>query len=500
MPEQNLTPLWFHQEEAIKRARNLPSYALHFEPGTGKSRTAIEIIRHRFNTDKRILRTLIFTPPIVVPNFRDEWLKFSKIDRKDVICLLGSGAQRFKTFIQNAFNEKGERRGKVFVLNYQSLLMHDLYAAFKQWQPEITVQDESHVLKNPSSKMAKALSDLVNRYSKPSLRLNLSGTAVLNSPMDLFQQFLILMGGFPTLDSLITGKHITNFFTFRALYFEDKNARFKGRDNYFPCWEAKPSINEVFGRILSVVSMSVKKEDCLSLPGEIDITIPTPLTPQQRRDYDKFEKDMVLNIEGKNYTADIAMVRALRLMQITSGFISGLEQPDNSESQPIRYEYPDTEREKALKELLLSICVENGKKVLCWAVWKQNYATIRKVCVELGLKFIECHGEVSPKDKEIARKTFIEDPSFKVWIGNPLSSGVGINLVVAPYSIWFSRNFSLDQFIQAKARNYRAGQTEKVTHYHLVSSQTIEPEIVEALKNKQDIGELILSKTNLYKK
>jgi SNF2 family DNA or RNA helicase len=490
--------LWDHQKIAIERAKNLPHYALHFEAGTGKTLTAIQIMRDRFNREKRILRTLIFCPPIVCENWREEWRKYTKIDAKDVIVLRGTGVQRLKIFKQHAFDEQGVRRGKVFVTNYESLLMDPLYAELIKWMPEVCIQDESHRMKSPDKKMPKALDKLVNVYSRPKLRLNLTGTSILNSPMDLFMQFKIMMGGFPTLESLVTGKHITNYFHFKNMYFEDKHAQWKGSERYYPNWQPKPSTNDLFGRLLASISMSVNKKDCLDLPDEVDVTIPVPLTPQQRKDYDQFERDMVVNIEGKNFTADIALTRALRLMQITSGFISGLDAPSDQEAQPIKHAYKDTAREDALRELLQDICVEKGKKCLVWAVWKHNYETIKKICEELKIKYVECHGLVSAKGKEQARQTFINDPTAQVWIGHPYSGGIGVNLIVAPYTVWFSRNFSLEQYEQAKARNYRGGQTEKVTHYHLIAQDTIEPEIVEALRNKQNISDLILSKTNVY--
>lgn len=497
---KEISPLWEHQIECIKRADPLPFYALHMGCGTGKSRAAIEIIKNRFNKNKRIMRTIIFTPPIVIETFRSEWFSYTKIDRRDVIALSGRGTQRLKTFLQHAYNEKGERRGKVFITNYESLRMGPLYEAFKLWSPEVSVQDESHRVKNPSSKTAKLLDELLNRFSKPSLRLNLTGTAILNSPLDLFMQIKILAGGFPTLDSLVTGRHITNFFTFRATYFEDRNAKFKGRENYFPAWAPKPSTNELFGRLLASFSMSVTKEQCLSLPDEVDVTIPVPLSAQQRKDYDQFERDAVISLGGDKYTADLALVKALRQMQLASGFISGLTQPDASEAQPIKFVYKDTAREEALKYLLQEICVENGEKCLVWATWVQNYDTIKRICDELGIKYVICNGTVSAKAKEEARKAFIEDPTVKVWLAHPTSGGIGLNLVVAHFAIWYSRNFSLEAFEQARARSHRGGQKHKVTNFHLVAQDTIEVEIVEALKNKQDISELILSKTNLYKK
>jgi SNF2 family DNA or RNA helicase len=492
--------LYEHQKIAIERARNMSSFALHFDVGTGKSLTAIQILRERYNREKRIIRTLIFAPSIVLQNWKEEWKKFTKIEGKNVVVLTGSGALRVKEFKKQCFDERGLRVGRVVVLNYESLLMLPLYEEIKKWQPEIFVLDEIHRCKNPSSKTAKALDELANKHTRPQLRLALTGTPVLNSPMDLFQPIKIMLGGFPTLESLVTGKHIQSFFHFRTLYFEDRNARWKGSQNYFPQWGPKPSTSELFGRLLSSISMSVEKKDCLSLPPEIDVTVPVPLTPEQRKDYDVFEKDLVAQIDGKTFTADIALTKALRLMQISSGFISGLEAPDGAELQPIKYEYQNTARENALKELLTQICVEGGKKAVVWATWANNYATISKVCEELGIKYVRCTGLESGKAKEEARKTFIENPDILVFIGNPLSSGIGINLVVAHYDIWYSRNFSLDQFIQAKARIYRAGQTESVIHYHLVAQDTIELDILDALQSKKNMADVIMAKTNLYKK
>lgn len=499
------TELWAHQKEAIARAKNLPYYALHFEAGTGKTRTAIEIIKERINRERRILRTLIFCPDIVIQNWREEWFKFSNIDKKDVIALTGSGAQRLKIFKQHAYNETGLRRGKIFICNYQSLLMEPLYEEFKKWSPDQFVHDEAHRCKNHQAKMAQALDKLVNVYCQPSLRLNLTGTSILNGPQNLFMQFKILMGGFPTLESMLTGKHITNYYHFQKLFFEDGNAAMKTsarqavREAYFPNWQPKPSTNDLFGRLLASYSMSVTKADCLDLPPRVNITVPVPLTREQRLDYEKFEKDMVLNVEGKNYTADIAMTKALRLMQLASGFISGLDAPDEGEAQPIKHVYKDTNREALLKEYLQEICVDGGKKCLVWSVWQHNYGIIKKVCDELKIKYVECHGLVSSKGKEEARKSFITDPSIMVWLGHPYSGGIGVNLVVAPYTIWYSYNFSREQFEQAQDRNYRGGQTQNVTQYFFTAADTIEPEILDSLQNKKDISDLIMNRTNIYK-
>ena len=79
-------------------------------------------------------------------------------------------------------------------------------------------------------------------------------------------------------------------------------------------------------------------------------------------------------------------------------------------------------------------------------------------------------------------------------IANQGAGGIGINMTEASYSIFFSRNFSLEHDLQAEARNYRGGSEmhQKVTRIDLVSPGTIDELISEALANKQNMAEKIL--------
>lgn len=81
-------------------------------------------------------------------------------------------------------------------------------------------------------------------------------------------------------------------------------------------------------------------------------------------------------------------------------------------------------------------------------------------------------------------------------MGHPGSGGIGINMVIASYSIFYSRNFSLEQDLQAEARNHRGGSEihAKVTRINLIAKGTIDEIVADALKNKVQIGENILNK------
>jgi SNF2 family DNA or RNA helicase len=110
----------------------------------------------------------------------------------------------------------------------------------------------------------------------------------------------------------------------------------------------------------------------------------------------------------------------------------------------------------------------------------------------MKIQWAELHGGIDDKDGEMKR--FRTDENCRILIANQKSGGIGVNLVEAPVSIFYSRNFSLEEDIQAEARNYRGGSTmhEKVTRYDLIATNSIDELIADALENKQALASSIL--------
>ncbi len=483
---------WEHQLEALRRSAELnqfepqdAGYGLFFEAGAGKSGTAINIWRRQCNTRKQFLRTLIFCPPIVITNWKDEYQMNSKVPASDIILLTGEGKRRVKTFTKEAWTESNEPRGKIFVTNYEALLMDDLYKLFLKWQPQAMIFDESHRLKNPKAKRSKFAERLANGNSTIPYKQILSGSPVLKDAMDLFMQFLILDGG-RTLGG--------NFYVFQARYFRDRNAGMQ-RDKYFPRWELMTLAKDGFdaaselNKVIGPRSMSVKKADCLDLPPFIRQVIKVQMSPEQARLYKEMKKDFITTMGDKTVLATLAITKALRLQQIASGYIKDVDGVETT--------LDATPKMEALKELLSEITP--NAKVLVWAVWKNNYEQIRQVCRELKIKFVEIHGEVSETRKNAAVKAINLDPETRVLIGHPGSGGIGVNLIEASYSIFFSRTFSLEHSIQAEARNFRGGSEkhEKITRYDLVCADTIDELVNLKLAQKIELSDNLLRDLSL---
>jgi SNF2 family DNA or RNA helicase len=472
--QNELPELWLHQKQAIGRAHGRSDFALFFEPGCGKTRTLLEIVREHYNREARLLHTLILAPVIVCPNWFDEIKKYTKIDVRKVILLTGPGPRRLKALAQARMKYPD---GFIAVTNYEALVsIKHLYEDILDWAPEVLVLDESQRVKAHNSKRTKAVHAIAR---KTKFRYLLSGTPVLNSPQDLWGQFKAMDNGREFGD---------NFWSFRAKYFVDKNAAWASREKHFPNWQLRPGATEEFNRKIHDNAALAKKSECLDLPPLVRQVLSVEMSPEQKRHYAEMKNEFITFLGDSACTAQLAITKALRLQQIVSGHM-----PLDTEERDV-IEFKDTPREAAFEEALELILEDPKHKALVWMCWKHNYAVARRVCEKLGVEYVEVHGDVSASAKVKAIERFNTDPNCRVYIGHPGAGGVGVNLIQASYAIYYSRSFTLEHDLQSEARNYRGGSEIHacITRIDLVAAGTIDEEIQKALANKVAIGESLL--------
>ena len=462
--------LWKHQREAIARATPMPHYALLMEPGTGKSATLINILRQKFTEHGMVLRTLILCPTVVCDNWKREWVKFSKVPEYRIVVLDGTGKERAK-IINEEINNKTAQSNRIFICNYQTLLMPKVIEALASWGPEVIVADESHRLKTPNAKTTKAAIKLA---SHSTYRYILTGTPVLKSLMDFFSQFKFLDGG-ETFGP--------DFNFFMRHYFYNANANAPAHITW-PEWRVRPNaVKEIQDKVFKK-STYAEKSQCLDLPELVRKKIYVDMSGPQEKAYKQMESLFITYVDGKAVVATIALTMGLRLMQIVSGFV---KTEDGEEKR-----FANNPRLDALRELLSDVAPDH--KVIVWACFKENYGAIKEVCENLKLKAVELHGGTT--DREGSIRAFQEDETVRVLIGNQGAGGIGVNLTAASYAIYFSRNFSLEHNLQSEARNYRGGSEvhKKITRIDLVTKGTIDEQVLDALDSKQAISDSVLRK------
>lgn len=436
----------------------------------GKSPTLVNLLREKYAQHQQVLPTLIVCPQIVIDNWQRELLAHSHIDASQILMLRGSAYERMSDFDQQVTRLK---TAKIVVTNYEGLLMNKLFEKLYAWGPRVVVLDESQKIKSLTSRRTKLC---IKLGQQAMYRYILSGTPIVNSPFDIFSQFLFLDNGETFTD---------NYRTFRSRYFVDHNAG-RPAQSYFPDWRPRMNCMKEINERIYKKAMRVEKKDCLDLPPLIRQQVAIELRDEQQRVYDELRDDSIAEVAGGVVSADMALKRALRLQQVTTGFVK----MDDESIQ----EFKPNPRCLALKELLDQIGPTH--KVLIWAVFKQNYKDIAAVLTDMGINYVEVHGGVSEKDKSAAVDAFNDASSgVRVLIGHPASCGVGVNLARASYAIFYSRDFSLENDLQAEARNYRGGSEihEKVTRIDIVAKDTIDEVVLEALSNKQMISDAIIN-------
>jgi SNF2 family DNA or RNA helicase len=464
---ENLPPLWKHQQEGISMGLKHPDCALLFDLGTGKTRTALEILRARMNEHKKILRTLIIGPSAVVYNWRNEIAKYTKIPLEKVFVLQGSLEQRVKMVRVLPFDS-------VFITNYEAFANVAIRNEFVKKIPEFLILDEAHRVKGPSAQRTKALIAMSDNMSKQLIkyRMILTGTPVLNNEMDLFSQYRILDGG------KRLGK---NFFEFRARYFEDKN-RYMPKHSHFPKWLVKDSSRAILKNLISEISLHASKDECLDLPPFVRVSCPVEMGADQRRAYEDMKKEFLAFCKDGVSVAQLAITKALRMQQILSGF---LKLDDGT-----IHRFNVNPRAKALEETLEDIAYQH--KVIVWSIFHEDHEVVRKVCKELKLPYAELTGEIKDKQEQIDR--FQSDENCRVMIASQAAGGTGVNLTAANYMVYYSRGYSLEHDMQSEARAYRGGSEKhkSITRIDLIAEGTIDTAVLKALQGKKDLSTDIL--------
>ena len=508
-------PLWKHQMEGLneairvyEEAKALPhpemqqaGYALFYEPRVGKTPVAINMLRYLCNRNKARLRTLILCPPRVIQGWKREFEAHSKFPPEHVVLLKGSGERRLKLLKQGVVDG-----AHIFITNYESLLLGPLFEALASYKLEFLVLDESHRLKDKKAKRSKRAEFLANpreatwdegkqrfvmkrngaKYAPP-YKMDLTGSAILGSIMDLYWQFRILDGGetFSYYDYMTRKNEPMTESGFRLTYFTDLN-RGMPKAKYFPKWELKTLKRDGFDSLAEVAkrirhkSMRVERKDVLELPKNEFVTIEIDLSQEQKKLYSEMKRDFITWYKQEAVVARLALTKSIRLLQITSGFVK-------TEDGQEKY-LDENPKKEALKELLEDL-LPSGK-VIIWSVFKENYRQIREVCESLRARVVEVNGEISSSQQDRNIVSFKTDPTCRVLSGHPESGGEGLNLVEARYIIFYSRNHSVKHWIQGWARNQSQDSThENTTTYSLVARGTVDQLAAEHVQSNEKMAD-----------
>jgi SNF2 family DNA or RNA helicase len=351
------------------------------------------------------------------------------------------------------------------------------------------VVDESIRIKGPKSAQTKAMLKLAPYCVR---RTILNGTPVGNNPLDLWAQF-------EYLDPRIIGAK--NFFHFRAAY--AVMGGYLGKQVL-----GFQRLEELQRRIAPYVLRRLK-EDCLDLPAKTYTVREARLTPATWRLYKSMRDECVAFLDQATAaTAPQAVVRLLRLAQITAGFVGGVESidaPDLLTEPIIGSHFPTTSMHEVGSEKLavtlesLADLFETDEprvRVLIWCRFRAELDRLAKAIAERwpDVRVGRIEGRQSETERRSVVSAFQADGDDRmVLLGNPQAGGLGLTLTAAHHVIYASNDYNLVTRLQSEDRVHRPGQRSTVLYTDVIATgpdgqKTIDSIIVTALRKKQDLA------------
>jgi SNF2 family DNA or RNA helicase len=340
----------------------------------------------------------------------------------------------------------------VVVINYDSAWRTPFaeWALKQKW--DLVVADEVHRCKAPGGKASRYLARLGKAAR---CRLGLSGTPMPHSPLDVY-------GYFRFIDATIFGWSYNRFRQHFAVMGGYQNHQVVDYDN----------LDELNRKFYSVAYSCGK--DVLDLPPEMHVTLTCQLGAEARRAYRSLKRNLMAELDAGEVTVANALVKLLRLQQITGGYI----RTDDGEDVQI-----DSAKMNLLRDVLEDI--DPQEPVIVFCRFHKDLEAVNRVADETGRRSLELSGRMD----ELKQWQAGDAPVLAVQID---SGGVGVDLTRARYSIYYSLGFSLGSYEQSLARIHRPGQTRPVEYIHLLAQDTVDEQVMAALARRSDVVNSVL--------
>ena len=482
--------LYTHQKVMYNMTVQMDKCAILAKAGTCKTGPYLWAIDTRIKRNI-IKKVLIVTLKACCPNIVDE-IKIQAPHLTSVILKGGRG--RCDKILNKKFNDKSHNHDyNIYITNYESMFsIYDLMEGYF----DMVICDEAHRLGNPGSRITNSI---IEPFDLVKYKAIVTGTLDANNYMSFFMPYRFL--GPDVLP-------YANYYKFRSIYF-----RTVDRNGFI--WKPNPGIEDKIRDIQSKISVYFDIEECMDLPGIMNIKRYCEMTPRQTRDHGRLEEELMTEFACKlcnkkdkcsmfnesvdaedilcdgNLVLKNIMTKSIKLNQIASGFLRGEVEAGNI------IEYPDNPKADLLRDELLSI---GNEKVIIW--------TTHIPVKDMIINTIE-------SEKELRKRKYLtvfgNDDAFKIvekfkhedyglLVANQAKGGVGLNITQSHYEIFWNNDYSYIKRDQAIGRQYRGGQKEKVFVIDLICKHSVDELILDTINNKRGTADFLVSLVRLCRK
>jgi SNF2 family DNA or RNA helicase len=318
--------------------------------------------------------------------------------------------------------------------------------------------DESQVIKNPTSNIAKAVMQLRSRY-----RITLTGTPLENTTLDLWSQMTFLNPG------LLGGQ--TFFKNEYQIPIEKKQDELKTK-----------KLNAI---IKPFILRRLKSQVATELPEKVENIHYADMAPEQEEKYEEaksYYRHKILDLIDKEGIGNSRMT-----------ILEGLTKLRQISNHPRMVDPSYLSTSGKLEDIIhkLENAIAEGHKLLVFSQFVKHLEIVKENLVAKKIRFSYLDGSTNDRQDQVEK--FNKDPELKVFLISIKAGGLGLNLTEADYVFILDPWWNPAVEAQAIDRAHRIGQRRKVFTYKFITRNTVEEKILLLQKKKLKLSEGLIS-------
>ena len=319
--------------------------------------------------------------------------------------------------------------------------------------------DEMHKMKNPTAQQTKGFLKCL-----PYCRIGMTGTPLMNSPMDLYVILKWL------------GYESHAFYSFKQHY-----CVMGGYGGYEIV--GYKNLDQLTAQVREIMLRRLKSE-VLDLPEKIYVDEIVEMEGKQAVMYKEVESGIKADYISGNIDLTNPLSALIRLRQ-TTGY-PGILSDEITESAKL----------DRMGEIVEN-CISNDEKVIIFSNWTQMTDAILQV-LHTKLKLIGrlepavITGNTNDSDRQQIVDRFQNNDVCRVIIGTIGAMGTGLTLTAATTVIFVDEPWNKALFDQAVDRAHRIGQKNNITIYSIMCKDTIDERIHNLIYKKGAMSDAII--------
>ncbi len=427
MAARKIPKLWKHQSETIKFSHRRKIIFDTSDPGTGKTRSHLEVWIKRRRKGKGAL--LIIAPRTLLKSaWADDIRAFLPLTVSFSIC---RASKR-----EESFNVEAD----VYITNTDAVkwLAQQKPSFFKRFGKEPTlIIDEITAYKHRSSGRSRAIAKIKKHFPH---RTGLTGTPNANTVLDLWNQMMVLD------DGKLLGKGYTAFRNQVCEYAKD--TKYGGK------WVDRPLAEAAIAKKLAPVSIRHDFDECMDIPKNHKYKVYFDMPGALRRHYDEMVRKAILWLEEQGtVTAINEGAMRTKLLQIASGAVYGDD--DKGRRRNPTYKLLDRER-----YMLVADLVEAREYSVVFFNWKHQREELKIEFEDRGIVYEVLDGNTPDRKREEIVERY-QAGEYQTLAMHPKTGAHGLTLTRGRATIIASPFDEADLLIQGIKRIHRGGQKFK---------------------------------------